>query len=142
MPFLSVLFDEAQHLIILKDRLFGPAAGINRNTKQRRHLYYNSMPRRGHFFVSNIKLSVNIGPASLHFVQNYPSSVSKTLQSWCRALKDFRCTPWLLLCNVFYHAYKRSLKLLEIDKISSVSKHEPKSSEKFFHFHLEMDKYW
>ena len=33
MPFLSAFFDEAQHPNILKARLFGPAAGIIRNTK-------------------------------------------------------------------------------------------------------------
>ena len=42
MPFLTVLFDEAQQLNILR------AAGIIRNTQQRRHLYYNFKPRRGH----------------------------------------------------------------------------------------------
>ena len=51
MPFLTVLFDEAQHLSILKGKPFEPAAGIIRNTQQRgrRHLYYNFRPRRGHF---------------------------------------------------------------------------------------------
>ena len=86
-----------------------------------------------------LKLSINIGLVSLCFVQIYPSSVSKTLQSWSRALKVCHQTSLLPLCNVFYHDYERSLKLLEIDNISSVSKHEPKSSNKFFHFHLQMD---
>ena len=40
MPFPTILFDEAQHLNILKAKLFRPAAGIIRNTQQR-HLYYN-----------------------------------------------------------------------------------------------------
>ena len=51
MPSVTVLFDEAQHLNILKAKLFGPAAVIIRNTQQRRHLYYNFRPGRGHFFV-------------------------------------------------------------------------------------------
>ena len=79
------------------------------------------------------------GLASLHFAQNYPSSVSNALQSWCRALRAFYQRSLLLLCNVFCHVCERSLKQLEIDNISSVSTHEPKSSDKFFHFHLQMD---
>ena len=82
----------------------------------------------------------------LHFVQNYPSSVSKTWcrdqKSWCRALKVFYQTSLLPLCNFFCHIYERSLKWLEIDNISSVSRHEPKSSDKVFHFHPQMDGYW
>ena len=35
------------------------------------------------------------------------------------------------LCNVFCHVYEKSLKWLEIDNISSASKHEPKSSNRF-----------
>ena len=89
-----------------------------------------------------IKRRHRVGPASMCFVPNYLSSVSKTLQSWCRALKVFHQTSLLPLCNVFYHVYERSLKLLEIDNISSVSKHELKISDKFFHFHLQMDVYW
>ena len=46
----------------------------------------------------------------LHFAQNYPSSVSKTLQSWCRALRAFYQTSLLPLCNVFCHVYEKSLK--------------------------------
>ena len=53
---------------------------------------------------------VNKELASLHFAQNYPSSVSKTLQSWCRALKVFYQTSLLPLCNVFCHVYEKSLK--------------------------------
>ena len=46
MPFPTILFDEAQHLNILKAKLFRPAAGIIRNAKQRRrHLYYNFKSR-------------------------------------------------------------------------------------------------
>ena len=49
MPFFTVLFDEAQRLNIPKAKPFRPAAGIIRNTQQRRrHLYYNFRPRRGH----------------------------------------------------------------------------------------------
>ena len=46
MPFLTVPFDEAQHLNILRTKPFRPAVGINRNTQQRRrrHLYYNFRP--------------------------------------------------------------------------------------------------
>ena len=87
------------------------------------------------FFVSDIKLSINIELASLNFAQNFSSSVSKTLQSWYRALKAFCQTSLLPLCNVFCHVHEKSLKLLGIDKISSVSKHEPE----FFRFHLQMD---
>ena len=52
------------------------------------------------------------GPAwlFLHFVQNYASSVSKNLQSWCRALITFYQTSLLPLCNIFYHVYEKSLK--------------------------------
>ena len=52
MPFFTVLFDEAQHLNILKAKPVGPAAGIIRNTQQglRGHLYYNFGPRQGHFW--------------------------------------------------------------------------------------------
>ena len=85
------------------------------------------------------KLSVNIelaSLASLHLAQNYPSSASKTLQSWCRVLKVFYQTSLLPLCNVFCHIYERNLKLLEIDNISSAWKHEQKSSNKLFHFHF------
>ena len=78
----------------------------------------------------------------LHFAQNYSSSVLKTLQSRCRALMAFYQTSLLPLCNVFCHVYEKSLKWLEIDNISPVSKHEPKSSNKFFCFHLQMDGYW
>ena len=85
---------------------------------------------------------VNIGLASLHLAQNYFSSVPKILQSWCSASRAFYQTSLLILCNVFCHVHERSLKWLEIDNISSVSKHEPKSSDKFFHFHLQMDEYW
>ena len=42
----------------------------------------------------------------LHFAQNYPNNVSKTLQSWCRALRAFYQTSLLPLCNVFYHVYE------------------------------------
>ena len=63
-----------------------------------------------------------ISLAFLHFAQNYPSSVSTTLQSRCRALKVFYQRSLLPLCNVFCHVYESSLKLLEIDNISSVSK--------------------
>ena len=77
--------------------------------------------------------------ACLHFAQI--DTLSKTLQSWCRALKVFYQTSLLPLCNVFCHVYERSLKLLEINNISSVSKHELKSSDKFFHFHLQMGVY-
>ena len=85
---------------------------------------------------------VNSRSASLHFAQNYPSSVSNTLQSWCRTLKVFYQTSLMPLCNVFCHVYEKSLIWLEIDNISSVSAHEPKSSDKFFCFHLQMDGYW
>ena len=46
MPFLTVPFDEAQHLNILRAKPFRPAVGIIRNTQQRRrrHLYYNFRP--------------------------------------------------------------------------------------------------
>ena len=131
---------------------------IKKNWHDRRHFYYNFGPGWGHcwsvgrnqpimgvfktFFVSDIKLSVNIELASLYFAQNYPSSVSKTLQPWCRVLNVFYRTSLLPLCNVFSHVYERSLKLLEIANISSASGHEPKSSGKFFHFQLQMDVYW
>ena len=75
----------------------------------------------------------------LHFAPNYPSTVSKTFRSWCKALMAFYQTSLLPLCNVFWHVYEKSLKWLEIDNISFVSKHEPKSSDKFFRFHLQMD---
>ena len=102
--------------------------------------------RRGHCWCASgrrriMDMRVSIGPASWRFVQKYSSSVLRTLQSLCRALKVFYQTSLLLLCNVFCHVYERSLKLLEIDNISSVSKHEPKSSDKFFRFHLQMDVY-
>ena len=84
---------------------------------------------------------VNVKLASLHYDQNCPSSVPKTLQSWCRALRDFYRTSLLPLCNAFCHVYEKSLKRLEIDNISSVSKHEPKSNVKFLHFHPQMDGY-
>ena len=45
---------------------------------------------RDHFWSVGRGGCVNIGLPSLRFVQNYPSSISKTLQSWCEALKDFR----------------------------------------------------
>ena len=61
------------------------------------------------------------------------------IKSWCRALRAFYQTFLLPLCNVFCHVYENTLKSLEIDNISSVSKHESKSSNKFFHFHLQMD---
>ena len=44
MPFFTVLFDEVQHLNILKAKPFSPTAVIIRNTQQR-HLYYNFGPR-------------------------------------------------------------------------------------------------
>ena len=65
---------------------------------------------------------------SLHFAQNYPSNVSKTLQSWCRALKVFYQTSLPPSCNVFCNVYERSLNLLETDNISSASKHAINSS--------------
>ena len=78
---------------------------------------------------------------SLHFAQNYPRSESKTLHSWCRALLAFYQTSLLSLCNIFCCVYEKNLKRLEIDNISSVSTHEPKSSDKFFRFHLQRDVY-
>ena len=77
----------------------------------------------------------------LHLAQDYPSSVPKNLQSWCRALRAFYQTSLLPLCHVFFHVYEKSLKWLEIHNILSVSKHGLKSSNKFFHFHLQMDWY-
>ena len=56
--------------------------------------------------------------ASLHFAQNYLSSVSKILQSCYRALKVFYQTSLLSLCNLFCQVYERSLKRLKIDNIS------------------------
>ena len=78
------------------------------------------------FWTTDITLSVNIGLASLHYAQNYPSTVSKTLQLWCWAFKAFYHTSLLPLCNVFCHAYEKSLKWLEIGYISSLSKHKPR----------------
>ena len=113
--------------------------GMTEDIFIRLRVWARSLLTREWALVNNV--CVNIGPASLHFVQNYPSSVSKTLQSWCRALKVFYQTSLLPLCNVFCHVYERSLKLLETRNISSVSRHKLKSSDKFFHFHLQMDGY-
>ena len=57
-------------------------------------------------------------------------------------MKVFYQAPLLLLYNVFYNVYEKSLKWLKIDNISSVLKHKPKSSNKFFRFYLQMDVYW
>ena len=46
----------------------------------------------------------------LHLGRNYPSSVSKTLQSECRALRIFYQTPLLRLCIVLCHVYEKTLK--------------------------------
>ena len=48
----------------------------------------------------------------LYFLQSYPSSVPKTLQSWCWALMAFYHTSLLPLCNVFCHVYEKNLKWL------------------------------
>ena len=120
---LTYFFDiNRPHMFTIKIEWFN-----NWTLSWKAHLYYNFKHWRGH---------------SLHFAQNYPSSVSKTLQSWCRALKAFYQTFLLLLCNVFCHVYERSLKLLETNNISFVSKHELNLSKKFFHSHLQMDRYW
>ena len=102
--------------------------------------------RRGHRWCQSgrrriMDMRVSIGPASWRFVQKYPSSVLRTSQSFCRALKVFYQTSLLLLCNALCHAYERSLKLLEINNILSISKHGLKVSDKFFHFDLQMDGY-
>ena len=55
--------------------------------------------------------------ASLHFAQSYPSSISKTWQSWCRELKAFYQTSLRPLYHVFCHVYEKRLKLLEIGNI-------------------------
>ena len=52
ISFCPVLFDEVQHLNIVKAKPFGPTAGIIRSTQQRgrRHLYYNFRSRLGYFW--------------------------------------------------------------------------------------------
>ena len=141
-----------KHLNLIEIKLVRFAAVI-RNIQQGRHLYYNfGPPVRERFFffvtqkVNKIKRSFTqevhqhlTNLTSLHFSQNFPCSVSKTLQSWCRALKVFYQISLLPLCDAFCHVYERNLKLLKIGNISSVSKHELKSSDRLFRFHLQMN---
>ena len=87
-------------------------------------------------WTTHIKLSVrryiNIELTSLHFAQSYSGAVSKTLQSWYRALKTFYQTSLLPLCNVFCHVHEKSLKLLRIGNILFVSKHQPNQATNSF----------
>ena len=57
---------------------------------------------------------------SLHFAQNYPSNVSRTLQSWWTT---FSQTSLVLWHNVLYQTYEKSLRVVKINCTSSVSKH-------------------
>ena len=49
----------------------------------------------------NPKVDIKTSLTSLHFAQNYPRSLSKVWQWWCRASKAFYLTSLLPLCNVF-----------------------------------------
>ena len=109
---------------------------------RRHHLVLVGQKKNICVWTTDIKLGLNLEPVSLHSAQNCSSSVLKTLQSRCRALKVFYQTSLMPLWNVFYHVYEKNLKWLEIVNISSVSKLELNSSNKFFRFNLQMDVYW
>ena len=80
--------------------------------------------------------------ASLHFARNYSRNVSKTLQSWCASVILFPKTSVLPWCDLFYDAYEKSLKALEINCILSESRYVRQPNNWLVNIHPQMDVYW